>query len=175
MAIYSYKNEEPSYDRSCFIAPSADIIGNVKMAQDVSIWFNSVVRGDIEPITIGRGSNIQDCSMLHTSEGYPLSIGEGVTVGHSVTLHSCKIEDNCLIGMGSIILDGAVVGKNSLVAAGSVIPPGKTYPPNSFIIGSPAIAKRELTTKELNSYGKHYKSYLNYKNGYLESPIRRID
>ena len=168
MPIYNYKSISPSFGEDCFIAPSADIIGKVVCGDNVSIWFQAIVRGDVDSIAIGDDTNIQDHSMLHITEGIPLVIGSGVTVGHSCTLHSCTIEDNCLIGMGATILDNAVIGKNSLVAAGSLVPPGKKFPEGSFIVGSPAILKRKLTDEELKNYGNHYKSYLKTKDEYLE-------
>ncbi len=160
MPLYQYQTFKPQIHSSVFIAPSADVIGNVSVGENSSIWFNCVVRGDIDEIKIGENTNIQDLSILHVVEGLPLVIGSGVTIGHKVTLHACTIEDNCLIGMDAIILDGAVIGKNSLVAAGSVVPPGKKYPEGSFIIGSPAVVKRQLRTEEIKEYGRHYLKYV---------------
>lgn len=162
MTIYTYKNEKPYFNNSNFIAPSADIIGMVKLAENANIWFGCVLRGDVNSISIGANTNIQDLSMLHVTEQGPLIVGENVSVGHSVILHACTIGRGCLIGMGAKVLDGAVIGENSLVAAGSVVPPGKVYPPGSFIIGSPATVKRELTPEEVKKYSEHYKSYLVY-------------
>lgn len=167
MGFYEYKGEKPKIGKDSYIAPSADVLGDVTTGDEVSIWFNSVVRGDVAPIKIGDRTNVQDLSMLHVTNGIPLLIGNNVSLGHRVMLHSCVIEDNCLIGMGSIILDNAVIGKNSLVAAGSVVPPNKVYPPGSFIVGSPAVVKRSLGEKELEMYGNHYKIYLDTKNDYL--------
>ena len=166
--IVEFDKITPVLGEKCFIAPSATIIGNTTVGNDVSFWYQTVVRGDVDSIKIGDGSNIQDFSMLHVTEGFPLTIGKGVTVGHRVTLHGCTIEDNCLIGMGAIVMDGAVIGKGSVVGAGSVVTEGKVFPPNSLIIGSPAKIKRELTTKEINKFSNHYKSYINYKNQYLK-------
>lgn len=176
MSLYEFKGITPKISENVFIAESSDVIGNVTLGSDASVWHGAVIRGDIEPITIGDNTNIQDLSMLHTSAGAPLKIGNNVTVGHSVTLHSCTVEDNCLIGMGSTILDGAVIGAGSLVAAGSVVTPGKSFPPNSMIKGSPAKAVRELTDQEMKMYHNHYKSYLKYKNEYLkEGNYKKID
>lgn len=168
MSCYEYKKKSPKIGNECFLAASADVIGDVEIFDNVSIWFNCVVRGDVAPIKIGENSNIQDLSMLHVTGNIPLNIGKNVTIGHRVVLHSCTVEDSCLIGMGAIILDGAVIGEHSLVAAGSVVPPGKKYPAGSFIIGSPAILKRQLSEQELEEYGQHYRSYVQTKNEYLD-------
>ncbi|OUR93523.1 gamma carbonic anhydrase family protein [Halobacteriovorax marinus] len=167
MPLYKFAQHSPSIQENVFIAPSADVIGRVYLERNSSIWFRTVVRGDINDIRIGEGTNIQDLCMLHVVEEFPLIIGKGVSVGHCVTLHACTIEDNCLIGMGSTILDGAVIGKNSLVAADSTVPPGRVYPPGSFIVGSPAIVKRSLTESELKQYGQHYKGYEKYSKEFL--------
>ena len=169
MSIYKLGHYIPSIGEGCFFAPDSKVIGNVIIGDDVSIWFNSIVRGDVDQIKIGDKTNIQDFSMLHVSSGYPLTIGKEVTVGHRVTLHGCVVGDNCLIGMGATIMDGAFIGENSLVAAGSLIPPGKTYPPRSFIRGVPGRRERDLTPGESQIFGNHYKSYLENKKLYLTS------
>jgi carbonic anhydrase/acetyltransferase-like protein (isoleucine patch superfamily) len=169
MPIYKFHNYKPKIEEEVFIAPSTDVIGRVHLSKGSNIWFRTVVRGDVNSIEIGEGTNIQDLCMLHVVEELPLIIGKGVSVGHSVTLHACTVEDNCLIGMGSTILDGAVIGRNSLVAAGSLVPPGKKYPEGSFIVGSPAVAKRKLSDDELKQYGNHYFSYMDYSKDYLNS------
>jgi carbonic anhydrase/acetyltransferase-like protein (isoleucine patch superfamily) len=127
-----------------------------------------VVRGDVNFIYIGKNTNIQDLSMLHVTKDFVLTIGSQVSVGHSVTLHGCTIEDHCLIGMGAVVMDGAFVGHHSVVAGGSVVPPGKKYPPYSMIVGSPAVAKRQLTEEEIALYGAHYKAYAGYATEYLD-------
>lgn len=160
MTIYKFMEHAPVIGNGCFIAPSADIMGRVKMGDNSSIWFGCVVRGDINEILIGENTNIQDLSMLHVVEDIPLTIGKNVTVGHKVTLHACTIEDSCLIGMDAVVLDGALIRKNSIVAAGSVVPPGKEYPEGSLIMGSPAKVVRELYPKEKEQYGNHYLSYI---------------
>ena len=171
MPLYKFQNNKPVIKEDVFIAPSADVIGRVTLEKNSSIWFRTVVRGDVNEIKIGEGTNIQDLCMLHVVEELPLIIGRGVSVGHSVTLHACTVEDNCLIGMGSTILDGAVIGKNSLVAAGALVTPGKKFPPGSFIAGSPAVVKRMLTEDELKQYGNHYSSYKSYSKDYLNSEV----
>ena len=127
------------------------IDGEVNIKEKSSIWFNAVLRGDIEPINIGSCSNIQDNCVLHSSRGYPLTIGDLVSVGHAAVLHGCKVEDNCLIGMNATVLNGAVVRKNSIVGAGAVVTEGHEFPENSLILGIPAKAVRTLNKDEIGS------------------------
>ncbi len=171
MSLYKYFEHEPQIARGCFIAKSSDVIGQVTMGENSSLWYQVVARGDVNKIIIGENTNIQDLSMLHVIEQLPLIIGKNVSVGHSVILHACTIGDGCLIGMGAKILDGAVIGENSLVAAGSVVAPGKKYPPRSYIIGSPAKVKRELTDEEVSQYSNHYKSYLITKDEFINNVV----
>lgn len=172
MTIYSYRDFTPSFAEGVFIAESADVIGQVKLGPHASLWFNVVARGDINHITIGANTNIQDLSMLHVVEDYPLIIGDNVSVGHQVTLHACTVENSCLIGMGATVLDGAVVGESSVVAAGSVVPPGKKYPGGVMIMGSPAKVVRDLKPQEIERYSNHYKSYLLAKEDFLNNISR---
>lgn len=173
MSLYSYKGIEPEIAEGCYIADSADVIGKVKLGKNANLWFQVVARGDVNRIEVGENTNIQDLSMLHVVEEFPLLIGKNVSVGHKVTLHACTIGNGCLIGMGSTILDGAEIGENSLVAAGSVIPPGKKFPPRSYIIGTPAKVKRELTDEEVMKYSNHYKSYIITKDEFLNE-VKKI-
>lgn len=174
MPLYSFRGIKPQFDNSVFIAPSADVIGKVVLLEHVNIWYQCVIRGDVNHIHIGKNTNVQDLSMLHVTKDFALTIGENVSIGHNVTLHGCRIGDSCLIGMGAIILDGAEIGENCVVAAGSVVPPGKKYPSHSMIIGAPAIVKRELTIDERVQYGNHYKSYVIYKNEYLQADLVKL-
>lgn len=174
MALYSYKGIEPKIGAGVFIAPSADVIGKVTLNDHVSIWHQCVLRGDINSISIGANTNIQDLSMLHVTGAHKLVIGSNVSVGHNAILHGCTIGDSCLIGMGAIILDGAEIGDQSVVAAGSVVPPGKKYPPGSMIMGNPAVVKRELKPEEIELYGNHYKNYLETKNEFLDSSVIKL-
>lgn len=132
-----------------FVAANATVIGHVRLLPESSVWFNCVLRGDNEPIEVGRGSNVQDSCVLHTDPGFPLTIGAGVTVGHMVMLHGCTIGDNSLIGIGSTILNGASIGGNCLVGAHSLVTEGKSFPDRSLILGSPAKVVRELTEEEI--------------------------
>ena len=167
MPFHHLTDHKPQMAEGCFVAGSADIIGNVQLGKNVNIWFQCVLRADINKISIGENTNIQDLSMLHVIEDIPLIIGKNVTVGHKATLHACTIEDSCLIGMDAVVLDGAIIKKNSVVAAGSVVPPGKTYPEGSLIMGNPAKVKRPLTPEEMDQYGNHYKTYIEAKNQFL--------
>jgi len=173
--LYRYQSEAPKFSDSTFIAPNATIIGNVELAEDVSIWFNTVVRGDVNTISIGARTNIQDGSVLHvTFEEWPLKIGSNVTVGHGAILHGCTIEDHCLIGMGARVLDGAKIGQYCLVAAGSLVREGERVPPNSLVAGVPAIVKRSLTEDEIAKIKRSAKRYVGYKNQYLSDQFGLI-
>ncbi len=161
MPLYEIDGIQPEFeDQSTnWIAPDAAIIGNVRLARDVGIWFGCVLRGDNEPITIGEGSNIQEHVVMHTDPGSPLTIGRGCTVGHKAMLHGCTIGDNSLIGMGATVLNGATIGRNSLVGAGALVTEGKSFPDNSLIIGSPAKAVRTLDDNAvagLKASAEHY-------------------
>lgn len=149
MPIYSLGEHTPEIDPQCWIAPNATVIGQVHLARNVSIWWNSTLRGDKDMISIGESSNIQDGSVLHTDPGIRLTVGRNVTVGHMVMLHGCTVGDGALIGIGSILLNRSVIGKNSLVGANSLIPEGKVFPERVLIVGSPGKVIRELTDEEV--------------------------
>jgi carbonic anhydrase/acetyltransferase-like protein (isoleucine patch superfamily) len=146
---HTYKGIAPQVADGVFIAPGARVVGRVTLARHASIWFNAVVRGDSDTVTIGEGTNIQDGSVVHTEAGCPVIVGRDVTVGHSCIIHGCVIGDNCLIGMGSTILNGARVGENCLVGAGSLITEGKEFPPGSVIMGRPAKVVRPVEERDL--------------------------
>jgi carbonic anhydrase/acetyltransferase-like protein (isoleucine patch superfamily) len=152
MAIYELDGQAPelSPDQRCWIAETAVVIGRVRVRQDASIWWGSVLRGDNEWIELGERSQIQDNATLHTDPGFPMTIGRGCVIGHNVILHGCMIGDNSLIGMGAIMLNGAKIGNNSLVGAGSVVTEGKSFPDNSLIVGAPARVIRTLDEKALS-------------------------
>ena len=149
MAIYELDGIAPRIDESAWVADSAQVMGNVELAEGASIWFGAIVRGDTEEIRIGRNSNIQDGSVLHTDHEKPLSIGDNVTVGHKVMLHGCTIGDGSLIGIGAVVLNGAKIGKGCLVGAGSLVTEGKEFPDGSMIVGSPARVVKQLTPEQL--------------------------
>ncbi|MDA8792442.1 gamma carbonic anhydrase family protein [Bacteriovoracaceae bacterium] len=176
MAIYQYLDFIPQISSDVFLAEEATVIGRVQLHEKVNVWHGAVIRGDVNKIEIGKGSNVQDVSCLHVTEENGLTIGMGVTIGHSVTLHACTIEDHCLIGMGSTVLDGAIIKKGSLVAAGSLVPPNKTYPEYSLIRGNPAKFVRELTPEEIKEYSHHYLSYVGYAQDFLNpEKYKKID
>ncbi len=162
MAIYELDGVAPKMAESVWIADSAEVVGRVELAEDVSIWCGAVIRGDQpEPIRVGRGSNIQDCCVLHADAGVPLTIGERVTVGHRVVLHGCTVGDGSLVGMGAVMLNRAKIGKNCLVGAGALVTEGKEFPDRSLIVGSPAALKRALSLEEIAAMewaAEHYKS-----------------
>lgn len=144
-----------------WIADSAMVIGSVVLENNASVWFNAVVRGDNDVITIGENSNVQDCAVLHTDAGIRLTIGKNVTVGHQVMLHGCTIGDNSLIGINSVILNGAKIGKNCLIGANSLIPEGKEIPDGSLVMGSPGKVVRELSADQQKGLAMSARSYVN--------------
>ncbi len=160
MAIFELDGVAPRISDLAWVADSAQVMGNVELAEDTSVWFGAVIRGDIEPIRIGRRSNIQDLSVLHADVGMPLTVGEDVTVGHQVTLHGCTIGDGSLIGIGAVILNGATIGKHCLVGAGSLVTEGKTFPDGSMILGSPAKMVRQLTPEQLEDLKHSAQQYV---------------
>ncbi|MCQ1853815.1 gamma carbonic anhydrase family protein [Neorhizobium galegae] len=142
-ALGEFEPKTPGADRF-WLAPDATIIGKVELGEDVGIWFGSVLRGDNEPIVVGKGSNIQEGVMIHTDPRYPVTIGENCTIGHHAIIHGCSIGDNSLVGMGATILNGAKIGRNCLVGANALVTEGKEFPDNSLIVGSPAKVMRVL-------------------------------
>ncbi len=161
--LFPYLNTFPKISDSVFLASGVKIIGDVEIGQDSSVWYNTVIRGDVHYIRIGSMTNIQDCSMLHVTNGkYPLSIGNKVTIGHSVTLHGCTLHDLCLIGIGAIILDGAVVENKSMVAAGSVVKPNFIVPTGNLVAGVPAKVIRKLSDHEIDEFEKSALRYKKY-------------
>lgn len=165
--IHPYKGVLPVIDPGAFVAPGAHIIGNVTIGKDSSVWFNAVVRGDINTITIGDRSNIQDNCVLHViNDEYPLTIGSDVTVGHGAILHACAIGDGCLVGMGALVIDGAVVGRNSLIAAGSLVKMRQVIPEGVLAAGSPAKVLRPLTGQEIDAMRQTALNYVGYTKGY---------
>ena len=172
--IQPYQGISPQIAESVYIHPTASVIGDVVLGDDVSVWPGSVIRGDVNHIRIGAGTNVQDLSVLHVSHksswdpaGAPLIIGSNVTIGHKVILHGCTIEDECLIGMGSIVMDKVVVQKHVLIAAGSLVPEGKVLESGYLYMGSPAKRVRALTEKELAHFMYSAEHYIKLKNSYM--------
>lgn len=162
MPIYKFEDKSPTLTdpEKSWIAPTATIIGDVRLEKETSIWFGAVLRGDNEPISIKTGSNVQEGVVMHTDPGFPLMVEEGCTIGHQAMLHGCTIEKNSLVGMGATILNGAVIGKNSLVGAHALVPENKTYPEGVLIIGTPAKVVRELTEAEIEGLKKSAAGYV---------------
>lgn len=148
MAVYELDGVAPRIAASAWVADSAQVMGNVEIGENSSLWFGAIVRGDTETIRIGANTNIQDGSVLHADVGMPLTIGDNVTVGHQVMLHGCTVGDGALIGIGAIVLNGAKIGKGCIVGAGALVTEGKEFPDGSMILGSPAKAVRELTSAQ---------------------------
>ena len=147
--IFQLDGESPEIHDGCFVAPNATLIGKVRLAQDASVWFGAVLRGDTEPIEVGVGSNVQDQAVLHTDPGFPLTIGKGVTIGHLAMLHGCTIENSALVGIGAVVLNGARIGEACLVGAGALVTEGKVIPPRSLVVGSPARVIRTLSAAQV--------------------------
>ena len=160
MATYALGDRTPVIPDSAWVADSAQVIGAVELEQDVSIWFGAVLRGDTEHMRIGRGSNIQDGSVLHADIGRPLTVGADVTVGHKVMLHGCTIGDGSLIGIGAVVLNGARIGRHCLVGAGALVTEGKEFPDGSLIIGAPAKVVRQLTTAQIDDLHDSARGYV---------------
>ena len=164
--FYDLEDKKVKNSGENWVAPNASIIGDVTLEKNTSIWFNATLRGDIENIYVGEGSNIQDGSVLHTDPGYPLKIGKNVTIGHLVMLHGCNIGDNSLIGIGAVILNGAKIGKNCIIGANALVTENKEIPNNSLVIGSPGKIVRQVTdgevkliTKNAIHYQDNWKKY----------------
>ena len=164
--IMKFKEFYPLIHAKAWVAPSADLIGNIEIGEDSSVWFGCVLRADINEVRIGKRSNIQDLSMIHTDVHTKTIIGDDVTIGHKVMLHGCTIENGCLIGMSATILDGAVIGEGSIVGANSLVTQGKKFPPRSLIMGSPSKVVKALDKEEVEGLIKHAGHYVAYKNDY---------
>jgi carbonic anhydrase/acetyltransferase-like protein (isoleucine patch superfamily) len=160
MALYELDGVAPQLAEGSWVADSAEVIGKVIMGENASVWFGAVARGDNEPLTIGRNSNVQDLSVLHSDIGCPLTIGDDVTIGHQVMLHGCTIGDNSLIGIQAVVLNKARIGRNCIVGAGSVVTEGKEFPDNSLIVGAPAKVVRTLDDAAVEKLKKSAASYV---------------
>jgi carbonic anhydrase/acetyltransferase-like protein (isoleucine patch superfamily) len=169
--IYRYMGNSPEVDKSVFIAPTATLIGRVKVASGASIWFNTILRGDINSIEVGHDSNIQDNCVLHVTLEHAVKVEERVTVGHGVILHGCTVKSDCLIGMGAIVLDGVVVNEGCLIAAGAVVSPGTNIPANSLVMGVPGKVVRNLVDAEQIKMRTNWKSYICYAQDYQDPSV----
>lgn len=160
MTVYDLRDRSPRIDGDSWVAPSAQVIGDVRLEKSCSVWFGAVVRADNEPMHIGAGSNVQDGAVLHSDPGHPLHIGENVTIGHQAVVHGCSIGDGSLIGIGAVVLNGARIGKHCLVAAGALVTEGKSFPDGSLIVGSPAVVRRPLSAEQIGGLldsARHYR------------------
>ena len=174
MAIYQLGDAVPQIHESAWVAESAQVMGRIELEQDASVWFGAVLRGDNEPIRIGRCSNIQDGSVLHSDVGQPMTVGPYVTVGHQAMLHGCTIGEGSLIGIGAIVLNGARIGKNCLVGAGALVTEGKEFADGSMILGSPARVVRQLTNEQIAGIRRNVLGYVDNAR-HFKAGLRRID
>jgi len=167
--IYPFKDKKPVIDSSALVVDSAQVIGDVVIGEASSIWFNAVIRGDVNYIRIGKRTNIQDGCVLHVArKTHPLIIGDEVTIGHNVTLHACTVGSRCLIGMGAIVMDGAEIGDESIVGAGALVTHGSIIPPGSLALGSPAKVIRQLTEEEKRGIRESASHYVGDVESYLD-------
>ncbi len=174
MAIYQLENDLPTVHATAWVADSAQVMGRITLAENASVWYGAVLRGDNDDIRIGRNSNVQDGSVLHTDHGTPLTVGDNVTIGHQVTLHGCTIGDCSLVGIGSTVLNNARIGRNSIVGAGTLIPEGKTYPDGVLIVGVPGKVVRELTPEQIARLQASATHYVQQQRRHAVS-LRRVD
>ncbi len=168
MNLYTFENYSPAIKETSFIAPNASLIGRVTIGEKSSVWFNTVLRGDMEKIIVGDESNIQDLCMGHSDPGFPLVVGKRVTIGHHCVLHGCKIEDDCLIGMGAIIMNGVRIGMGSIIGAGAVLLEGMEVPEFSMVVGSPAKVKKTYDESILENVRESAKIYVTRSISYRE-------
>jgi len=158
--IRPFGGKTPKVHASAFVVEDAVVVGDVEIGEDASVWFGSVLRGDVHFIRVGARTNIQDLSVVHVTGGtHPTIVGEDVTVGHRVVLHGCTVKDRCLIGIGSVVMDGVVVGEESIVGAGALVPPGMIVPPRTLVVGAPAKVKRALSPEEIAHFKVSADSY----------------
>ncbi len=166
--IQSYRGVTPKVPASVFVADTARVIGDVELGEDASVWFGAVLRGDVGSIRVGRGTNVQDGTIMHVNTGgTPVRIGDHVTIGHAARLHGCTLASHCLIGIAAVILDGAEIGEESLIAAGSLVSPGTTIPPRSLVMGAPAKVRRAVSAQDLELIRDSARRYVALKSDYL--------
>ena len=168
MSIYQLGDRIPQIHYSAYVADSATVIGTVFLHENASVWFHATLRGDNEPITIGRNSNVQEAAVLHTDPGWPLTVGDNVTIGHQAVLHGCTIGDDSLIGIQAVVLNGARIGRACLVGAGALVTEGKEFPDRSLIIGSPARAVRTLSDEEIERLRRSAEHYARRSHAYKD-------
>jgi carbonic anhydrase/acetyltransferase-like protein (isoleucine patch superfamily) len=166
--LLPHRGIHPRLHPSVFVAGGARVIGDVEIGESSSVWFNAVIRGDILPIRIGRRTNVQDGCVLHTRDGFPLSVGDEVTIGHGATAHGCTIGDLCLLGIGCVVLDGSVIGRGSVIGSGAVVPPGTIVPPHSLVMGVPGRVVKDLGAESTDRNRAFSDRYVGYALSYLE-------
>ncbi|HDR06394.1 MAG TPA: gamma carbonic anhydrase family protein [Candidatus Coatesbacteria bacterium] len=171
MPLRPYQGKAPELDPTVFVAPSAELIGSVRLAVEASVWFGCLLRADIAPIEIGERTNIQDLTVIHVDTGQPTIIGADVTVGHRAILHACTIGDGCLVGMGAIILNGAEIGEGALIGAGALIPPRRKVPPGAMVLGAPGQVVRRLTPAEIEGHKRHAAGYVELAKSFIEEGL----
>lgn len=166
--IHPYRGVLPKIHPTAFVEVSAHVIGDVELSEDASVWFTTVIRGDVNSVRIGRGTNVQDGTVIHVNRrSYPTILGDFVTVGHAARLHGCHVASHCLIGIGAVVLDGAELGEECLVAAGALVAPGTKVPPRSVLMGAPARVRRQATDEDLDLIHRSARNYIALKNDYL--------
>lgn len=174
--IRTYRGVTPLVASTAYVDPSAQVIGDVHIGEESSIWCNTTLRGDVHSIRIGNGTSIQDNTVCHVEEGlYPLIVGNRVTVGHSAVLHGCTIEDGVLIGIGAIVLNGAKIGEGSVIGAAALVPEGMEVPPYSMVMGVPGKIRREVTAEERERFRVNADHYIELTKKYLEAPDKEVD
>ena len=174
MSIYRFKKKTPHISPSAYLAPGATLIGDVTLAENTSVWFNCVLRGDCNAIIVGENTNIQDLTMCHSDYDVPLIIGKGVTIGHSCVIHGCRIEDDCLIGMGAMVMNHAVIGRGSIVAAGAVVLEKTIIPPFSLVTGLPGKIKSQMDESMLELLRLPAENYAQRAMDYASSKFEKI-
>jgi len=166
--LRSFRGHTPTVPATCYIDPSAQLLGDVTLGDHCSVWLNAVLRGDVHSIRLGPGTNVQDCAVLHGMRGlHPVVIGAGCTIGHNATVHGCTLEDDVLIGMGALVLNGAHIGAGSIIAAGALVPEGMVVPPRSLVAGLPGKVRRPTTDADLALIRRYAANYLDYTRTYL--------
>jgi len=171
--IRPYRDRLPKLGARAWVDASAQVIGDVELGEDASVWMNTVVRGDVNRIRVGARTNLQDNCVVHVTAQHPTTLAEEVTVGHSVTLHGCTVGRRCLVGIGATVLNGAVVGEETIVAAGALVPEGMVVPPRSVVMGAPARVRRETSQEEREVLRRYAERYVGYKEEYRQAEERR--
>lgn len=166
--IYQFLEHRPQIHETAYVAPTAVVIGRVVLKQGASVWFNTVIRADINSIEIGENTNVQDSSVMHVTHEHGVQLGDRITVGHGAVIHGARIDSDCLIAMGAVILDGAHIGSGSIVAAGAVVAPGMIVPENSLLMGIPARVVRRVHPRDKERFERNWRNYLEYSKQYME-------